>query len=265
MSNRPIFPVARTALTVIAVVLLVMTLLALSWFAPRNPSAQAQADTAPGTINVSGEALINVVPDEVILTFGVETTDPSLGTAKQTNDQRVQALLALAAKYDIKPEHVKTDYIGLRPNYEDYSYRTRIVSYTVYKSIVFTLKDISKFEALYTDALEVGANYVHGVNFRTTELRKYRDQARDLASRAAREKAVAMAGALDQQVGQPTNIYEEQNYSYSAYGSWWGGGNAMSQNVVQSAPGAGEISEEGGFAPGQIQVSARVRVTFALK
>ena len=114
--------------------------------------------------------------------------------------------------------------------------------------------------------LQAGATYIHGVDFRTTELRKYRDQARALAIKAAREKAEALARELGQQVGAPLHINEEQSGWYSWYGSWWGGryGNVATQNVVQNAGGQA-WGGEGTIAPGQISVTARVAVEFELQ
>jgi uncharacterized protein YggE len=123
---------------------------------------------------------------------------------------------------------------------------------------------------LLSAALESGVNYVHGVDFRTTELRKYRDQARDLAVQAAAEKAQAMAGKLDQTVGEPLEVVESNIYWYSPYSSYWswGASGGMSQNVVQNASSAsaGELSQgEEAMAPGQIAVGATVTVEFEMK
>jgi uncharacterized protein YggE len=106
---------------------------------------------------------------------------------------------------------------------------------------------------------------VLGIQFRTTELRKHRDEARGLAIQAAREKAVAMAGELGQAVGPPKTIYEQQVGWYSAYNAWWGAryGGSMSQNVIQET-GAGTMSSATTVAPGQITVNAKVTVTFEL-
>jgi uncharacterized protein YggE len=132
---------------------------------------------------------------------------------------------------------------------------------------VVTLKEIGKFESLLTAALEAGANNVHGVQFRTTELRRYRDQARSLAIKAAQEKAVALAAELGQKVGRPLKIEEQQSNWWAWYGGWWGGGwsGAMTQNVVQNVSGGGQSSEDTTIAPGQITVNARVAVTFELE
>lgn len=42
-------------------------------------------------LSVSGEAMIRVVPDEVVIGVGVETFDPLLDNAKKKNDESDQA------------------------------------------------------------------------------------------------------------------------------------------------------------------------------
>jgi uncharacterized protein len=239
-----------------------------------NPASAAQnggliAQSA-GTISVTGDAQVNVVPDEVIITLGVETSDKDLLAAKADNDQRISKILALVKDAQVAPENVQTDFISIQPRFDDSSQRV-FIAYYVHKSLVITLKDVSKFDGLLSSAVEAGANYVQGIQFVTTDLRKHRDEARALAIQAAKEKAVALAGQLGQKVGKPLNINEEQNSWYSSYGSYWGSQgsqyNTQSQNVVQNAASSGS-SDSGGdgttLAPGQIQVTARVSVTFEL-
>lgn len=127
-----------------------------------------------------------------------------------------------------------------------------------------TLRDVAKFEELLSRALEGGINHVHGVQFRTTELRKYRDQAREMALQAAQEKAALLAGKLRRQVGPAIRVSEYSGGWYSPY-SWWGqsyGSNAMAQ--VSSQAGAAS-SSDGTIALGQITVSASVSVSFSLQ
>lgn len=256
--------IATIALTVAVTVAVLIPLLGLP--AHLTPS-RAQENEPISTISVTGEALVRVVPDEVILTLGVQSASPNLLVAKQQNDDRTRAVLALAERYDIKPEHVQTDFVWIEPQYRNWA-RREIENYFIQKTIVFTLKDINKFEALLTDALTVGVDNVYGIDFRTTELRKHRDQARDLAIRAAREKAQAMAAALDQKIGKATSIHEDSSswnsfYYWRRY--WYGGsGGPQSQNVVQNVGGSESLSTDGTFAPGQISVTARVTVVFEL-
>jgi uncharacterized protein YggE len=130
-------------------------MMALSFF---TPSLLPAVGEPVGTISVTGDATVKVVPDEIVITLGVETQDADLNQAKEENDKRVRRV---------------------HPEYEYRSYAVdKIVGYRVGKTIVITLQDIDKFDSLLSDVLELGANYVHGVEFRTTDLRKYRDQAR---------------------------------------------------------------------------------------
>jgi uncharacterized protein YggE len=227
------------------------------------PAAHPQED---GRITVSGEADVRVVPDEVVLTLGVETDHLDLSAAKAENDARMSRVIGAAEKAGLPENLVRTDYLGIEPRY-DFDGRKRIfLGYWVQKSVALTLRDIGAFESLLSAVLQAGANYVHGIEFRTTELRSHRDRARSLALRAAREKAEMMARELGHTVGGTVLIREDRSSWWSSYGGWWGSGRGayMSQNVVQSAR-AGEATAEGVTAPGQISVTAHVTVTFELE
>lgn len=226
------------------------------------PLAEAQMTTS-GTISVIGDAEIKVAPDEVVLILGVETWDKNIQIAKKQNDDRVKKVIALTKDFGIESKYVQTDQINVEPRYRNGTYTDAdFIGYFVLKSIVITLKDVGKFEDLYTAALGAGVTHVHDIQFRTTNLRKYRDQARALAIQAAQEKAGALAGELERKIGKPQSIQENYSGWWSWYGTRWGGG--MTQNVVQNVSGGSPV-EGGTFAPGQISVTARVSVTFDLQ
>jgi uncharacterized protein len=218
-----------------------------------------------GTILVSGNASIMVEPDEVVITLGIETNDFDLSVAKRQNDQVVRSVLDLTQKYAIDSRYVQTDYIHIEPRYESgIQRRQNFLGYFVQKTIEIRLRDVSMFENFYSDVLEAGVTHVQGIEFRTTELRKYRDQARELALTAAKEKAVAMSAVLDQMIGQVKMIREDRSDWSGSYSWWWGSqGGFMAQNVIQNQGGAA-FTEEGTLAPGQISVSAIVTVEFEL-
>jgi uncharacterized protein YggE len=225
----------------------------------------AAGKSEPRLITVTGDAEVRVVPDEVILTLGVETWNKDLNIAKQENDQRSQKIIDVGKKHKIDKKYIQTDYLSIEPRYEHSYERKKFIGYFVRKSIVMTLRDISKFESILSDVLEAGANYVHGVQFRTTELRKYRDQARLLAIKAAQEKAKALAKELGQKVGDPYSIQENPSGWWSWYNNWWGsrwrGG--MAQNVIQNVQSPSE--SDSSIALGQIKINAKVTVSFELK
>jgi uncharacterized protein YggE len=219
----------------------------------------------PSLMNVSGEAVVKVVPDEVILTMGVETYHRELSVAKGRNDERVSEVIKLSNRYGVQSGDIQTDFVSIEPRYQDTYDRTIIEGYFVRKTIVLTLKDLSKFDRFLSDVTEEGITHVHGIQFRTTELRKYRDQARKLALQAAEEKAQDMAAVFNAQIGFPRTILEDHVGWYSWYGyGWWGSQYGFaSQNVVQTVGGP-SLEVDSSLAPGQISVSARVTVSFEL-
>lgn len=220
----------------------------------------------PRTITVTGDADVRVVPDEVVFTFGVETWDKDLETAKQDNDERISRILDLAQNLKIESKHIQTEHISIEPHYEDWYEKYNLTGFYVRKTIVITLTDLSVFEDLLTGALDNSATHVHGIQFRTSELRKHKDEARSLAINAAKEKAVALTEELGQDIGDPISISENHNGWWSWYGSWWGSywGGRVAQNVIQNAPG-NSYSNDGTMAPGQITVNAGVTVTFEIR
>ncbi len=247
-----------------AIPIVLLGALALGLFVPSISSPRTET---LGSVSVTGEAVVKVVPDEVVITLGVETMHASLEVAKRQNDERVKKVIAAARSYGVEDKFIQTDFISIMPQYDYNEERVdEIVGYHVGKAIEITLKDISQFDGLLAGALQAGANYVHGIEFRTSELRKYRDQARALAIQAAQEKAQALAQELGQTVGEPTFISENASGWWSSYGSWWGSrwGSMVSQNVIQNA-GLGAYTSEGGLAAGQLSVNASVSVTFELK
>ena len=232
------------AVAIVAVAALVIVSLS-AWTG--NPQALQEV----GSISVTGDAEIRVVPDEVVLTLGIQTWDKNMAKAKRQNDEIVVKVLALTGEHGIEPQHVQTDYVSIDPRYRNgYYEESDFIGYFVRKTIVITLRDLTKFEELLTDSLDAGVNFVHGIEFRTTELRKHRDEARALAIQAAQEKAADMAGGLGYQVGDPQSVAEVHSSWWSGYNRWWGSGmgGAMAQNVIQEVAGSA-FTGDGNVAP----------------
>ena len=230
------------------------------------PSAVAAELPDVRTVTVTGDAEIKAVPDEVVLTLGVEARNKDLTLTKQAHDRKVKEVISSLQECGAAAKDIQTDYINLEPDYDNNSsWRRNLVGYIERTTIVVTLRDISKFEKLLSAALQGGADTIHGIQFKTSQLRKHRDEARALAIRAAKEKATALAGELGQKIGKPRNIQEGHNTFWSNYGSWWGRGyQGMSQNVMQLAPG-GNTETEGTLSPGMLSIQASVSVTFELE
>ena len=220
-------------------------------------AARADDKPEPRLITVTGEAEVNVVPDEVFFDVTVSTFNKDLRQAKAQTDERLKALIALTKKYGVAPEDTQTDYVKLEPRYRGNDESRMLLGYSVRKDLAFTLRDVSKAEGLLSEIIEGGVTRINSVRFQTSQLRKYRDQARALAIKAAQEKAVALTGVIGQKIGKAYSIEEEVPQR----------GYAL-QNITSNATvtvESDESSSEGTLALGQIKINARVTVRFELE
>src|SRR6266581_5723789 len=229
--------------------------------------ALCQGLQQPPQISVSGSAEVKVAPDEIYLRVGVETRHENLADAKHQNDELVSKALGFLKSNDVKDKDVQTDFISIEPTYDSNISRTKPVTYIVRKSIEIKLTKMDAFGGLLTGLLTNGVNTVHGVEFRTSQLRKHRDAARAMAIRAAREKADALAAELGVKRGKVYSI------SANDWGGWWGSsagywggryGGGTFQNSMQNVERPSEL-DDGSLSIGQISVSASVNASFLIK
>lgn len=221
------------------------------------PGVLAQAPPQRPLITVSGQAEVMVVPDEVAISVKASTSDKDLPKALARTDEVVKKVLSLARSYKIPPEFVKTDYISLDERYSDEEATRKpsvFLGYVVTKKIAMVLRDVSNAERLLAELFTSGITTIESVDFRTTENRKYKDQARALAIKAAQEKANAFARELGQSIGKAYTVTEE-GQPHSAPSNY--------MNISRGVTGS--YSEESGtLSLGQISITARVVVSFEL-
>lgn len=238
--------------------------------------AQGVTPIAPTrTIAVNGEAEVRVVPDQVIISLTAETRGADLLEAQKQNDGSIAKLINYAGKSGIEKKHIQTDFASIQPTYRECRYDQEvsgkcnpleITYYKVRKGVQIRLNNLDGYEALINTALRAGITHIDNVQFITTELRKHRDEARKLAAIASKEKAQALAETLGVKLGKPININANQWTTFYRHGSGQRAGNMMMQNVIQSAP-AGNGGGSGGsaLALGQINITARVNVTYEIE
>ena len=233
-------------------------------------AVSAQEGQRPPQITVSGTADVMVAPDEAIVHVGVETRNENLEQARRLHDESMKKALTFLKASGVPDKNVQTDFINISTDYSSDSWHSKPVVYVVRKFIEVRLTNVTNFEKILTGLLDAGVDRVNYVEFRTTQLRKYRDQARGMAIQAAKEKADALCAELGIKRGKPLNINaSESGGSLNPYyGSYWGGrGSGLASNaqaVVQDSDGSSD-SANGTLSLGQISVSATVNVSFAIQ
>jgi len=267
--------VVNTALTCTLIFLLVSIGLPSfkAYAAAPTPSPQQTQPACDSTraINVSGTAVVNVKPDRALIQLGVQSNGRSAKEAQAENSKTINQVTKALNKLGIDSKDITTDWYMIEPLYEDYD-SLHIKGYRIHNIIQITMRDVEKTNDAIVASFQAGANQVENVEFYTSELRKYRDQAREMAMTAASEKAKALAKTA----GTDTNCVltiNENTWSYFNYWSWWYGRNnnqnLWTQNAVQNMTpaGGGETNtlDDGPVSTGQISIRAEVNASFGLK
>lgn len=168
----------------------------------------------------------------------------------------MKKVIAQARAAGIESKYVQTSSLQMYPVYSEEKV-PRFLAYEVSQTIQLTLKDLSKYEGLVSKLLQDGVNRIDNLDFQVSDSRKYKDETRLNAIRAAKEKATAMAAELGQTIGKPWEVEEEADpatlngYNYYANATAFGRTRAPAEF-------------ESTVAPGQITIRSSVRVSFQL-
>jgi uncharacterized protein YggE len=198
-----------------------------------------------------------VVPDRAVIELGVEKQDASASIAKQAEDATARRILASLRASGIDEQDIQTTYLSLQPQF-NYRKGMRISYFVAEQTMSVTVRDLTKLDALLESLIKSGGNRIDSIQYETSDLRKYRDQARELAVKAAREKAAALASALGQEIGKAYTIEEIPDSNYS---NVWG----YTSNTTAFGNSGGTRAHGGPtMAAGQRTISASVTVSFDL-
>jgi uncharacterized protein YggE len=206
------------------------------------------------TVRVVGTSEVKVVPDRVVISLGVEKQNNNASVAKQLADSAARRLLDVLHRNGVGEKDIQTTFLSLQPLY-DYDHGIKISDFIADQTWTVTIRDLARLDKILQAIIEAGGNRIDSIQYETSDPRKYRDQARDLAIKAAREKAQALAGALGQSTGKAVAIEEVPQFSDQYSG--------LASNATFE-PRTAPAKSGPATATGERTISASVTVTFDL-
>jgi uncharacterized protein YggE len=172
--------------------------------------AVAEDRLPPKVVRVVGTSEVKVVPDRAVIEIGVEKQNPNATVAKRMADAAARRLLASLRANGVDDKDVQTTFLSLQPQF-DYRKGMRISYFVAEQTLSVTVRDLPRLDSLLESVIKAGGNRVDSIQYEASDLGRYRDQARDLAVKAAREKAHALAQALGQDIGSPIQLRRWRN------------------------------------------------------
>lgn len=239
-------------LATLALSALLATIAAPSLAQAQHLTQPQPTPAAPRTITVVGQAELKVVPDEFVITFGVETSAKKANDARLANERQTASILSKIRARKIEGKYIKTEDFKLSPVYEGRYESRRLKGYDADRRVSVIVRDASILEPLLSEIFEAGANRLYSVTFHSSKIRAQLADVRLQAVKAARDKAAAMAGVLNQKLGAPLRIDEQ-------HGATARTSNFAYLNTSAAAPATNTL------ATGKLRISAAVTITFELR
>ena len=213
--------------------------------------AFAQQNPERSLVSVTGEGVVKVEPDEVLIKSRIEHEGPSAAGVKKQNDDVVNKVIKYLKSQNIDEKDIKTEYINLNKRYD---YNDKTYSYVANQAISIRLKDLKDYEKIMKGLLENGLNRIDGIQFKSSEMEKYEKEARKLAVLDAQNRARELAQPLGQDIGKAVSISEMDYNSFQPV-------YRMDEAVEMSAAKGSQQT----IAPGELEIKIKVNVGFELK
>ncbi len=217
----------------------------------RASTTQAQevtpVETRVGGVSVSGEGKAEGRPDTAYLNLGFSAENSSLAAAREEAAKKMDSVLAKIKSLRVAAKDVQTS------NYSVYRDPERDL-FVVGNDVRVIIRNVESSSKLLDEAIDAGANSVHGISFGIENRAALQKQAREKALQDARARAEELARLGGVRLGEPVAISE---------------GMVAPPPMFYEGAGRGAAADTAGAAtpiePGQLEVSIQVQVTYAIR
>lgn len=229
-----------------------MRILTMAALAVATSCASVQwthAQEAPRRLSVVGSGTVSAVPDLARVTFGVTVQRPLAADAFAEAAAAMRAILAAAAQAGVPAIDLRTTDISLAPVYKGGVYDSRkIDAYSASHQVLAIVRNLDALGPLLDATARAGATDFGGVMFDVADRATLLDEARAAAVADAARAAAVLSEGAHVALGAPVEIVlvgaSGPERAFRAV--------AMSDSAMPIAPGA-------------IEVTASVSVTYALE
>jgi uncharacterized protein YggE len=226
-----------------------------------GPQSEPQVVSTPAVpqtereITVVGVGRVNLVPNVAKISVGAETRASTVSEAKDQVDRQMEAIAVALEELGIDEKDIQTAHYSIYYEQESYQPFSREEGaaaepqgvYRVSSMLEVTVRNVERAGEVLDGVVAAGANQVYGVSFTVSDDQKWQSEAREKAMADARSRAGELAGLAGAELGDVLSISEVI-----------GGGVVMA--YAERAMGGG-----GGIAPGEMEMTTQVQVTFALQ
>jgi uncharacterized protein YggE len=175
------------------IALIAVIVIALPRVSPEDKENFKQRDV----ITFFGQGEVLVKPDLAIINFAVVSERETVTEAMEENTETMNAIIEFIKEQGIEERDLRTLAFRIHPSYEWIRDRRVFVGYEVNQSLEVRIRDIDKIGVIIEGAIRYGANRVERLQFTVDDKEGLKEEARNKAITAAKEKATSVAEKLE--------------------------------------------------------------------
>jgi hypothetical protein len=175
--------------------------------------ADPKCPSGSTTVTVQGYGRVNGVPNQAIISLGIQTQAATAAAAMNSNATKANALVKTLEADGVPAVDLQTSGLQVQPNYNNAG--TVITSYGVTNSLTVTVDNMAQAGPVIDDAARVAGNAVRvdGITFAVQNETSLMGQARAAAVQQAVGQARIMATAATMTLGPLCSLVDNSSQS----------------------------------------------------
>lgn len=211
------------------------------------------------TVNVTGNAILSIVPDSASMRVRVSEIGDSTKEAQRLVNNKTASIFSILKEVGVLKEDINTTGYEFSPEYEYVESKRVLVGQRVSQSIYLVLREIDTQDTRLSTILdrlgEVSNISLGSINFTKQDMSGLYDEVRELAMKDAIQKGSLYARVASLDLGDPLLI---SDYSHEAVP-------ISSRNEMMMVKSSAMMDSAPEIPVSDITIRSSVQVTFALK
>ena len=232
-------------------------------------SGSAFSQTIDGhRLIIIGAVELAVPPDHATFSFSISETEPKLSSAVKNTREKVNLIISSLKKSGLTDENIRTSYFSSGPVYDNPSgqysgsrgYERKLIGYQASISVQIDLDNLSSIESTVIKVSEFEPNSLSNVRFSLKNYEKVKKDALRMAFTKAKEKALILTEEGGCNLGEVIEMDGTSSKTFRYEPTPFNASYSVETDQIEV-----DNTSPGTFFPGDIKISASVKVTFEIK
>jgi hypothetical protein len=223
-----------------------------------QPQINVNTNTLENAISVSGQAQLEVDPDQAEIYVNIITEGYDAKIVQDVNTENSNSVLAALLEYGLKEENIETTSYYLYPKrtWNPITQSYDIEGYKLTHTMKVTTNNTENVGELINIVVDNGANGIGNIQFTLSDNleKEVRAEALALAGQEAQAKAENIADSLNIKLGKIKSV-SENNYYYSPYTYY----------PKEAMASGADYEENVVISPEKVTVNSNIAVVYNIK